>query len=92
MYSLKSIMLLQKSELTMDELVGVAIAVIALKYYVSAMFQVKYIIQYFGAHYNMDGRCTEPHRVNICTVTVNYFEMRMRIHWYMLPISNHLLH
>jgi len=26
--------------------------------------------------------CTEPHCVNICTVTVNYFEMRMRIHWY----------
>ena len=48
-YSLKSIMLLQKSELAMDELVGVAIAVIALKYYVSAMFQVKYIIEYLGS-------------------------------------------
>ena len=44
-------MLLQKSELAMDELVGVAIAVIALKYYVSAMFQIKYITEYFGAHY-----------------------------------------
>ena len=55
MYSLKSIMLLQKSELAMDELVGVAIAVIALKYYVSAMFQVKYIIEYFGAHYIQHG-------------------------------------
>jgi len=30
----------------------------------------------------MDGLCTEPHCVNICTVTVNYFEMRMRIHRY----------
>jgi len=49
--------------------------IIALKYYVSAMFQVKYIIEYFGAHYNMDGYCAEPHCVNICTVTVNYFEM-----------------
>ena len=38
-------MLLQKSELAMDELVGVAIAVIALKYYVSAMLQVIYIIE-----------------------------------------------
>ena len=87
MYSLKSIVLLQKSELAVDELVGVAIAVTALKYFVSAMFQVKYIfMEYFGAHYNMDGHCTEPHFVIICTVTVNYFEMRMRIHWYMLPI------
>ena len=48
-------MLLQKSELAMDELVGVAIAVIALKYYVSAMLQVKYIIEYFGAHYIQHG-------------------------------------
>ena len=39
MYSLKSIVL-QKSELAMDELVGVATAVIALKYYVSAMSQI----------------------------------------------------
>jgi len=30
--------MLQKSELAMDELVGVAIAVVALKYYVSAIF------------------------------------------------------
>jgi len=55
MYSLKSIMLLQKSELAMDELVGVAIAVIALKYYVSAIFQVKYIIEYFGVQYIQHG-------------------------------------
>jgi len=81
-------MLLQKSELAMDEIVWVAIEVIALKYCVSA----KYIIEYFWAHYNMDGHCTEPHCVIICTVTVNYFEMRMRIHWYMLPISNPLFH
>ena len=48
-------MLLQKSELAMDELVGVAIAVIALKYYVSAMFQIKYIIEYIWAHYIQHG-------------------------------------
>ena len=42
-------MLLQTSELAMDELVGVAIAVIALKYYVSAMFQIKYIRIFWGS-------------------------------------------
>ena len=49
MYSLKSIMLLHKSELAMDELVGVAIVVIALKYYVSAMFLLKYIRIFWGS-------------------------------------------
>ena len=49
MYSLKSIMLLHKSELAMDELVGVAIVVIALKYYVSAMFLLKYFRIFWGS-------------------------------------------